>query len=195
MSMHLKKPAGLRQRGAALAVALVLLIVITLIGLGAARMSTSQERMTANFYDREIAFQNTEAAVREGALTIPSSLMRDCDPVITSPDESAGDPPCSANPFDELDLSDPDGLIQSATQHDGSRDPDPAKSTQYVVDNLGEWQGGVASTGYDQTANSAQYGQEDTGATVTYYRVTGRNGKPSDIGERAQVVLQAIYRK
>src|SRR3546814_6961126 len=58
------------ELGIVLAVGLMLLVVITLIGLAAVRTTTMQQRMTANFYDREIASQSAEAALQGGAQTL-----------------------------------------------------------------------------------------------------------------------------
>jgi hypothetical protein len=53
-----------RQAGVALAVGLLLLIVLTLIGLTAVRMTTQQGRMAANFQWQSDVFQGAESAIR-----------------------------------------------------------------------------------------------------------------------------------
>ncbi|MEQ1439526.1 PilX N-terminal domain-containing pilus assembly protein [Fontimonas sp. SYSU GA230001] len=55
-----------RQRGVVLVVGLVLLLVLTLIGVGAMRSAVLEERMTNNTQDLQIAFQFAEAGLREG---------------------------------------------------------------------------------------------------------------------------------
>jgi type IV pilus assembly protein PilX len=55
-----------RQCGASLVVVLLLLLIMTLLGLAAMRGTIMEERMTANMTDRNLAFQATEAALREG---------------------------------------------------------------------------------------------------------------------------------
>jgi Tfp pilus assembly protein PilX len=59
-----------RQRGAALVVGLVLLVVITLVGVGAMQTTTLQEKMAGNLRDSNLSFQAAEAALRhcEGIL-------------------------------------------------------------------------------------------------------------------------------
>ncbi|MBI4755011.1 MAG: pilus assembly protein [Betaproteobacteria bacterium] len=52
------------QRGAALLIALVFLVILTLLGLAAMRTSGLEERMAGNLRDRSIAFQAAEAALR-----------------------------------------------------------------------------------------------------------------------------------
>lgn len=54
------------QRGAALAVCLVLLLVVTILGVTSMRTTTLQERMAGNMRDSNLAFQAAEAALREG---------------------------------------------------------------------------------------------------------------------------------
>lgn len=57
---------GRSQRGSALVISLVFLVVMTLIAVGAMRDTTLQERMAGNLRDRSLAFQAAEAALREG---------------------------------------------------------------------------------------------------------------------------------
>ena len=54
------------QSGAALLVALIMLIVITLIGVSAARIQTTEVRMTSNMHFRNQAIQSAEAGLRTG---------------------------------------------------------------------------------------------------------------------------------
>ena len=58
-----------RQQGAALMVALILLVVMTLLGLASIRIVLQEERMAGNAYDRSLAFQAAEAALRVGEAT------------------------------------------------------------------------------------------------------------------------------
>ncbi len=52
------------QRGAALALALVFMLLLTLLGVGAMQSSSLQERMAGNVRDSNVAFQSAEAAAR-----------------------------------------------------------------------------------------------------------------------------------
>jgi len=73
MSQRIITPRPLRQvRGAALAVSLILLVIITIVGLASIRGTSMQEHMSANMYDRGLAFQATETALRSAeALLVP----------------------------------------------------------------------------------------------------------------------------
>jgi type IV pilus assembly protein PilX len=53
------------QQGAALAVSLFMLLILTLIGVSGMRGTILQERMASNTRDRSISFQAAESAVRD----------------------------------------------------------------------------------------------------------------------------------
>ncbi len=61
---NLPNPKG--QRGAVLAIALILLVVVTLLGLSNIKTVGQQEKMAAHSNDRSLAYQFAEAALREG---------------------------------------------------------------------------------------------------------------------------------
>ena len=56
---------GIQQSGAALITGLIFLVVLSMIGVTAARMSTLEERMSGNMRDRAIAMQAAELALRD----------------------------------------------------------------------------------------------------------------------------------
>lgn len=58
------------QRGAALMIALVMLLVMSMLGLSSMRGTTLEERMAGNWRDQNLAFQAAEAALREGEVFI-----------------------------------------------------------------------------------------------------------------------------
>lgn len=64
MTRYIRGPAA--QRGSALIIALVFLLVMTLIGTTAMQGTSQQENMASNMRDRNLAFQAAEAALREG---------------------------------------------------------------------------------------------------------------------------------
>lgn len=53
-----------RQDGAALYVALIMLILLAIIGIVGMQVSTMQERMSSNYRSANLAFQNAEALAR-----------------------------------------------------------------------------------------------------------------------------------
>ena len=81
---------GSHQRGAALMVVLILLLVMTLLALASLRGTLMEERMSASQFDRSIAFQAAEAALREAeewAETKPAPPGSGCsDGICAAPD-------------------------------------------------------------------------------------------------------------
>lgn len=57
-----------QQRGVSLLIVLILLLIMTLLGLAILRGTMMEERMTANMYERSLAFQAAESALRQGEL-------------------------------------------------------------------------------------------------------------------------------
>jgi len=65
------------QRGSALIISLIFLLLLTIIGVAAMQSATLQERMAGNTRDRNVAFQSAEGAMRGaedvlGAATLPT---------------------------------------------------------------------------------------------------------------------------
>lgn len=90
---RLPRPAG-AQRGMALLVVLVLLLLVTLLGLASLRGALMEERMTASLYDRSLSFQSAEAALREGealALTRPTAPPSGCNAGVCSTPATAAE--------------------------------------------------------------------------------------------------------
>ncbi|HWX67139.1 MAG TPA: PilX N-terminal domain-containing pilus assembly protein [Rhodanobacter sp.] len=179
------------QRGVALVVALLLLVVITLVGLAAVRGTIMQQKMASNLFDRQIAFQSAEAAMRAAQARIgtnPGDIARNCQ---------AGGVFCQGNPFNDPNL--PAGKIITVTSGTSAGQFSASKlatsQPQYVVENMGNWYNPSTSTGYGQSANAHNYGAQGTSTTAVYYRVTARSGDPATVGDRAVVVLQAMVKQ
>ncbi len=88
-SMDLKH----RQRGMALLVSLVFLLLLTLIGLSSMQSATLQEKMTSSVMQRNQSFQLAEAALRvgESAVQVETYSLPACTTTIqcAPPTESA----------------------------------------------------------------------------------------------------------
>ena len=67
---HSSSPARAAQRGAALAISLIFLLVLTLVGVTAMSTTTMQERMAGNLRDTGMAFQAAESALAEAEAVI-----------------------------------------------------------------------------------------------------------------------------
>lgn len=61
-----------QQRGAVLVVSMLLLLVMTVLALGASQTTRLQDRMSANMRDRDLAFESAEAGLRNGERIIDS---------------------------------------------------------------------------------------------------------------------------
>jgi type IV pilus assembly protein PilX len=187
-------PGNTRQRGVALVTALMLLIVITLLGLAAVRGTGILQKLTGNFYDREMAFQAAEAAMQAASQQISAGtavVARNCGTGATA---------CYSNPFNDGTL--PSGSIQSVATGTGTGQFTQVASTfntgsapQYVIENMGAWIDPSSDTGVNHTANASNYGGGGGTTTSTYYRVTARSGDPTVVNDRAVVYLQALYKE
>ncbi len=70
-------PAPVHQRGTVLFVSLLLLVVLTLIGVTAARMQSVEEVIARNEDNHQLALQAGEAALREGEATLAAGILSD----------------------------------------------------------------------------------------------------------------------
>lgn len=59
-------PAFRPQRGATLIIAMILLLIMSLLAAASMRGTLMQERMSANAYDHDLAFQSAEAGLKMG---------------------------------------------------------------------------------------------------------------------------------
>lgn len=179
------------QQGIALVVALILLVLITLVGLAAVRGTILQQKMASNQYDREVAFQSAEAAIREAAVLIPTT------PSIIWHNCQAGGITCLPNPFNDPSL--PTAAINTVSSGTAAGDYTATGTAsgqpQYVVENMGNWVDQNTNTGFGQTGNSRNYGVQGASGTAVYYRITARSGDPAVVGDRAVVTVQAVVKQ
>ncbi len=163
-----------RQRGAALVVSLIFMLILTIIGTSALRSTTLQEKMAGNTRDINAAFQAAEAALRAGELVLQGAavgpfngsagLYRQC-----SGSGSACNPPewTSSGASGWASVSDYSGGASSLPQYYIEQLP-PIADPQAPLD---------ADTPQD---------------SIEMYRVTARGFGVSDT---AMVVLQSMYRR
>lgn len=98
------------QTGSALIVSLIMLLLISLIGVSSMQGTILQERMASNLHDRNIAFQASERALREGETWLaPNALSAQTNDRLGDPSAwggggtdsvtvATGDAQLSANP-------------------------------------------------------------------------------------------------
>lgn len=186
-------PAGYahRQRGVALIIALVLLVVATLIGLAASRGTMLQERMSGNTFDRSLAFQRAESALRAAEVVISANWQI---ATLNGVDCWTGAPPtqCPIVPADAFTGT--SALWNNVTGTYNINSALSAGTPQYQIHLIGT---GTAenSFGTADNANSANYGNNAAPDNVAFYRVTARSSDPTLSGGRAIVVLQTMVRR
>jgi len=182
MTLSFKK----RQSGAALLVALVMLLVSTLIGLASIRGTTLNERMSSNMLDRSLSYQAAESALRsaEAALETDQTLGVDCT---LSTEEC---PPMPTNTFDTVDGTGWATVGDSYLVNDNRLESSP----QYYIEKMGEV-GGTDELDLGSSANCANYaGCDQTPPTAAQFRITARSGFPAADG-RSVVALQITVKQ
>ncbi len=191
------------QHGVALAIALILLVVITLVGLAAIGTTILQQRMSANFYDRSIAFQSSEAAMRAAQVAITNATSGVGTPVTAAALAAAGFEDCSdlynappvkclANPFNDPGVPAADIVTVPASAFSASAVS--ASQPQYVVQYLGNFR--MPTPKVRQIGGGpGTYGGSAFTDYADYYRITARSGDPMLVGNRAVVTLQSVFRK
>lgn len=176
MSTLRHRPGAHRERGAAMVIALIMLLVLTVLGTATARMTLLEERMTGNTQDRRVAFQAAEAALREGENLLEQPVLPDFDGddglyQPAAPDEQ---PLWRTVDFDSAEVRSYEGLADA----DG---PLSSAAASYFVEELPR----VPTAGVSLAADTPV---DD----VSFYRVTARG---TGIAGAAAVTLQTTYRR
>jgi len=182
-------PQRSRQRGVALAVALILLLVITLVGLAAVSGTMGQQKMSANFYDRQLAFQETEAAMRQAALAIEATTAAAPAGFFNCAASSGN--VCQSNPFTDPAMTSVTPTSVTVAQFNAGGML--ASQPQYIIQYMGNFQVPIPAVkvigcvgGYNGCQQQPQ--------TADFYRITARSGDPTVISDRAYVILQSVFR-
>ncbi len=182
------KPTRSNQRGVVLFVALILLLILSLLGVTAARMQTTEERMARNEDNRQIGAQAAEAALRAAEAGLTSGvyaaaqfsananglyeLTPSAGSVVPTLSWSTAGAAITYSPTDPLN---PMPALSAL--------PAAAQSPQYVIENLPA----VAMPG--DSIGQVQYAAPTS--PVTVYRVTA-NATGADNSTTTQ--LQSIFR-
>jgi len=196
-----------RQRGASLIVVLVLLLVMTLLGLAVLRGTLLEERMSANMFDRSLAFQQAESALREAEDKVRNAVLANgngwvigvkcgTDPatgVLADIDDAkCGGVPSNAFTGGSVCIG---GALTgdcwfNATDQLGAAN-NSAGTPQYYVQYLG-LRDSHDELGLGSSAGSVQYGGGGGGVVQeAMYRIFARSHNPATNSDRAVVVLQA----
>lgn len=160
-----------RQRGAALIVGLVLLLVMTVLGVASMRGTTLQERMAGNLRDANLAFQAAEAALRDAEEFLdddPVPVFAGVGGLLYPPEEQAG----QVDYWNDYDWS---GNSRDAAALQGV-----AAAPQYVIEELPS----VPCEGCSLRGGPSN--------NVSVYRITARAVGGTD---DAVSILQSIHLK
>ncbi|MCW2314230.1 pilus assembly PilX family protein [Rhodoferax antarcticus] len=163
------------QRGVALIISLILLVITTLLGLAAIRSITQEERMAGQSYARSLAFQATESALRQAETLVGTNMPM--------PTTSA----CAV-------IS---GVMTCPT-------PAVADTPRWDVDSAAYWTD-LSAVGTGVLAITPQYFVEYLGSSFPCdpqdnknnlickrYRITARSAERG-VGTTAAVMLQSVY--
>lgn len=194
---NLPSSARAGQRGVALVVALILLVVITLVGIAAVSGTIMQQKMASNFSDRQMAFQADEAALRQAESVVqalPSQVsasalpttMRNCSPAAATLTQ------CTDNPFTETTATLPAANIISVSSANYDAGKVAAGQPQYVIEYMGNFK--APTPDVRQLSPCSGYAPCGPSNTADYYRITARSFTPGT-QDRATATLQSMYRR
>lgn len=177
-----------RTRGFALIIALIMLLILTILGVLAVRVVALEEKMAGNVYDRNLALQAAEAALRVGeAVAEAQSKLR---------------PPNSGFPsYTDADAACPSGAINNCVGGLCSK-PDKDCPERWQRSDFTGWVNASVALG-SLAGNAPQYYVEHLGSdfpcndggasdpkNCNRYRITARSNPGSG---RATVMLQSVY--
>jgi len=164
-----------KERGAALIVSLLILIVLTLIGVSAMSTSSLEEKMASNTRDLNLAFQAAESALKDAERYIDNLAS------ISAFDGSVAGlyPPVSENNPPPDFFSGP--VWEQAIVYSGSIEG-VANPPRYIIELVG-------TIGNDDI-NIGDYSSSSGVGEITTFRITARGTGGSD---SAVVYLQSYY--
>lgn len=168
------------QRGSALIISLIFLLLLTIIGVAAMQSATLQERMSGNTRDRGLAFQAGEAALRAAEDVLGDAVLptfNNSSPGFRQQLNQSGNASYWENTYVWNATA---GANSGARQYTGHTFVGVAEQPKFVVEQLPA----VAKVG-----ESVKLGQlEESG----YYRVTARavGATPESF-----VILQSVFKR
>lgn len=171
-----------QQRGVVLIMSLIMLVLMTLIGMAGIRAISKEERMVTQSYDRTLAFQAAESALREAENFIEAANRP--TPVVNTACALAGAPyqvmVCGASPTPTVSRWN-DSSFASWTNATAVGTSTLAVTPQYFV----EYLGGNFPCSLNSTATE----------NCKRYRISARTIAGNGLvgNGRANVVLQSIY--
>ncbi|HEY5802340.1 MAG TPA: PilX N-terminal domain-containing pilus assembly protein [Lysobacter sp.] len=182
--------ASRRQRGTVLIVVLILLIVMTLLGLASLRGTLLEERMSAAMFDRSLAFQAAESALRVAEEKVRQASV---DGQSIGVDCTAAGVICPATPMDAAVATaacTPNAprcwvSVTEPSSYSGK----VAGVPQYYIEFMGSLSVSADDGGAGRSASGNQYGAPPPTYSKAIYRISARSQNP--VRGRALVALQA----
>lgn len=208
MSYHPPRlPSALAQRGVALAVVLVMVLMVTLFGIAAVRTLVLQERMVANSYDRNLALQSAENVLRQAEAIAQAQSVASTFNVGFTPRTDYDNGSYSGAACASSSVSDPSPCTSATAAYPGlCSQPTPSCKPRWEDASFSNWVTLTTAGGTDSALASGtqqQYFIEFLGKTYpcnaaakndkqncSQYRITVRT-KPGT--QRASVQLQSYY--
>ncbi len=168
------------QRGAALVIALMMLVLMTLIGVTAIRTTTLEEKMAGNMHDRNLAFQAAETALRGAEQEFIEGLanVNDFDSTGGLHGKEDSEP---TNLFDSSVWTDTNSREYSGTLSYVGKTP--RYIAKVVTTRKLDKEGGL---------NIEGYGSKKPGSEIVVFRLTARGTGGSN---QSLVVLRSHYGK
>ncbi|STX28218.1 type IV pilus assembly protein PilX [Legionella beliardensis] len=146
-----------KQYGATLAVALILLLIISILAIGSVQVSHMQEKMSANLQDKEMSFRAAESALNAGEGWL---LAQTRQPAIAANCQTS---PCVRQFYNNTNLSSQTASWWSSNSVAyGSQLRNVATAPRYIIEYL------------QFVPDSPELGNYKAGGGVHYYRITAR---------------------
>jgi type IV pilus assembly protein PilX len=182
-----------RQRGSALIISLVFLLLLTILGMGAMQSSTLQERMAGNTRDYNVAFQAAEAGLRAGeaelsaATAIPAYDGSSAGHILPLTDVNTG----NGGFWESYDWLGAASLTTGSKQVGSDLLLNSANNPRYVIEQfpVAPCEEDVTS---DFSAGKAGQRAAASASNCQIYRVTTRAS--SNTGDSV-IILQSMYKR
>jgi type IV pilus assembly protein PilX len=177
-----------RQQGVVMAIALIMLLMLTIIGVTSMSSGNLQEVMARNMLDRNYAFQAGESGLRDAEIDVEINMAAgtnfdtSCTNGLCLPTASTGDPPVwESIDWDDSSVTRDFGEYTGGTPYKNKLAPSLAAAPKYIVE-------------YNDIACDPTVPGEELGTEVMYdkYRITSQATGRSDT---ARIRLQSTYRK
>jgi type IV pilus assembly protein PilX len=187
MTLRCHHLAARRQQGAILVVSLILLLVMTVLALGASQSTRMQERMAGNLRDRDLALQSAEAGLRTGERLLD-------DPALTSAPFPCTTPRCRVYELNTLTgnvaYQLPTWWNTNAWQYSASESWSGTTSNAIRGAGMARWDPQFFVEEMEEVTDALTIPPSGPPPSRIYYRITssGRGGT-----DTAQVVLQSTF--